>query len=319
MQYFNHQTHTHQSMITETNHNIIKNHSCAFTVDVEDGVSIAMRDAFGIESPQTDRVVTNTERILTLLEQHNTIATFFILGKVAEDFPELIKKISNAGHEVGVHGYNHLQFFRMTPIKAYEELMNAKKRLEDLTGNAVTGHRAPAFSITPKTAWGLDVIAKCGFSYDSSIMPIKAKQSGWNGFPKDIVKVLTKEHNSLIEVPVSTVKLLGLQIPFSGGSYFRLLPFSVSKKAFAIHSKVRPTIHYMHPYELDVVAYPDYYFDALKQSSWLKELKMRSYWVNRNTIYNKLEQLLPMYSFTTMSNVIKDYKDNGLLKTIELL
>src|SRR5690625_2741876 len=149
-----------------------KDMKSTFTVDIEDGVSIAMRDAFSVESEQTTRVVGLTQKILGLLDNYNTKGTFFVLGQVAEKFPEIVREIAEEGHELGVHGYNHLQFFRMTQEQAFEELDRAKKLIEDISGCEVFGHRAPAFSITPETEWGLDVIAEVGFTYDSSIMPI---------------------------------------------------------------------------------------------------------------------------------------------------
>ena len=283
----------------------------AFTVDVEDGVSIAMRDVFGINSPQSDRVFTNTQRVLNLLAEYNTYGTFFILGKVAEDFPELVRQIDNAGHEIGVHGYHHLQFHRMTPRSAREELIGAKHLLEDLTGKEIKGHRAPAFSITPKTAWALDVIADCGFTYDSSIVPINGDLLGWPAFPENIINIQTILNRHLIEVPVSTIKILRSSLPFSGGGYLRLFPFFLIKHAFKIHSKSLPTILYMHPYELDSSRYPDYYFHAMRRTSLWKRIRMRSNWLNRKTMALKLKYLLSRYAFTTMSDIIDKAKDNA--------
>lgn len=293
------------------------NYTSAFTVDVEDGVSIAMRDVFGISTRQTDRVVVNTRKILGLLENHNTRATFFVLGKVAEDFPFLVKEISAGGHELGVHGYNHFQFFRMTPDEALKELTEAKKLLEDISGNKIIGHRAPAFSINPSTSWAFDIIAECGFEYDSSIMPIKGSQYGWPGFPKGITQVKTKSGNNLTVVPISTIKIIGKEIPFSGGGYLRLFPFQFTNYAFRVKRRKIPNILYIHPYELDTTRYPDYYFKALKKESFSTQLKMRSNWVNRVKTFSKLEKLLLKNSFSTLKEVIqKASKDRGFGKEI---
>jgi len=292
--------------------------NAAFSVDVEDGVSIAMRDAFGVQSPQTDRVVVNTQKILDLLAAHQVQGTFFILGEVAEEFPGLIKKIATAGHEIGVHGYNHLQFFRMTRQQATEELSSAKKLLEDLSGQEAKGHRAPAFSVTPQTEWALDVIAECGFTYDSSIIPIDGSRYGWPGFTKEIVQLRTKNGNHLIEVPISTIAVLGREVPFSGGGYLRLFPFVFTKNAFKKNGKKRPTIHYMHPYELDTTRYPEYYFEELRKVPKVKALKMRSYWINRSTIYGKLEKLLTSFHFTTIAMLIQQAKQEQKIELVEL-
>lgn len=278
-----------------------------FSVDVEDGVSIAMRNVFGKVIPQTQRVLHATEKILGLLEKHNTIGTFFILGKVAEDFPKLVRRIAKEGHELGVHGYNHLVFNKMTSALAQEELSSAKKLLEDLSGAPVLGHRAPAFSISPKTPWAFDVLSSCGFTYDSSIMPIKAKRYGWPNFPYDPCEVIDEFNNSIIEVPIRPMQFLGKSIPYSGGSYLRLLPFSAVKLGFSKNPD--KSILYIHPYELDTSRYPKEYFDELEKQSWLTQLKMRSMWINRGNTYSKLDQLLSRYSFSSMSNFISSYQE----------
>jgi len=276
----------------------------AFTVDVEDGISIAMRDAFSVETEQTDRVVGLTTDILNLLSEKEVKGTFFVLGQVAEVFPDLVKDIATRGHELGVHGYNHLQFFRMPPEQAFEELSTAKKRIEDLTGSRVYGHRAPAFSITPETEWGLDVIANAGFTYDSSIMPIKGSRYGWPGFPKDIHVVRTPNGSELVEVPLSVYPVFGKDVPVCGGGYLRLFPYQFTRRVFDKIRTKRPVIIYMHPYELDTERYPGYYFQEMSKAGILKQIKMRSMWVNRKTIRPKLSALLDRGSFDTMHNLV---------------
>jgi polysaccharide deacetylase family protein (PEP-CTERM system associated) len=284
----------------------------AFTIDVEDGVSIAMRDVFGQASPQTERVVRCTGQILELLARHDAQATFFILGQVAEKFPGLVRKIAAAGHEIGVHGYDHWQFFKLTPNQAKEELTRAKQILEDVSGQAVYGHRAPAFSVIPNTDWALDVIAECGFAYDSSIVPISGRRYGWPGFPKNIVRLRTAQGNRLIEAPVSAVRIFSRELAFSGGGYLRLFPFFFTRWAFGKQTKQRPVILYLHPYELDTARYPDYYFAAMKEAPLLTQLKMRSNWLRRNTVSSKLSHLLKTYPFTTMQNVIASVSEQPL-------
>jgi len=275
-----------------------------FTVDVEDGISIAMRDVFGTHVPQTDRVVRCTRAVLDLLDEQQIKGTFFTLGKVAEDFPNLVHDIARRGHEVGVHGYHHLLFNQMTPAQARGELSQAKARLEDLIGQAVRGHRAPAFSISPETAWGLDVIAECGFAYDSSIMPVASGRYGWPGFPADMIQVKTKGGRTLVEVPISTLSWRDKRLPFSGGSYLRLLPLWFLKKAFDRTNREKPVILYMHPYEVDTERYPAYYFEALRAVPVLTRLKMRSMWWNRNATLPKLRALLQRTSFVRMDELI---------------
>jgi len=279
----------------------------SFTIDVEDGVSLAMRDIFYRDMEQTDRVVKHTGRVLDLLARYETKGTFFVLGMVAERFPGLIKQIAQEGHELGIHGYNHYQFFRMTPEEAFKELSDAKDRVEDLTGVKVLGHRAPAFSITPETKWGLDVIARAGFTYDSSIMPVKGRRYGWQGFSKEITTIRTESGRTLVEVPMSVGKFLGKELPVCGGGYLRLFPFRFTKKMFERIGSERPVIVYMHPYELDTERYPDEYFEALKNSKWMKQIKMRSMWINRKNTYCKLEELLKSYPFVPLRQLVDQY------------
>lgn len=293
----------------------MKKKKSAFTVDVEDGVSIAMRDAFSKNTEQTDRVVHLTKKILDLLSENSVNGTFFVLGQVAEKFPGLVKEIAEQGHEVGVHGYNHLQFFRMSPEEAYQELSSARKLIEDLTGSKVYGHRAPAFSITPETKWGIDVIAEAGFEYDSSIMPAKMRRYGWPGFPKTITSIESPSGHKLTEVPLSVLPVLGRDIPVCGGGYLRLFPERLTKLAMRRITKERPAILYIHPYELDTEPYPDYYFDELNRTGFLNRNKMKSMWINRRSVYPKLSSLLTSFSFDTMINVIRDQKSlHGGLK-----
>src|SRR5699024_5438729 len=276
----------------------------AFTVDIEDGVSIAMRDAFSVESEQTTRVVGLTQKILGLLDNYNTKGTFFVLGQVAEKFPEIVREIAEEGHELGVHGYNHLQFFRMTQEQAFEELDRAKKLIEDISGCEVFGHRAPAFSITPETEWGLDVIAEVGSTYDSSIMHIDGIRYGWPGFRKNIHSLVTPAGKNLVEVPLSTVSILGKEVPVCGGGYLRLFPYQFTKIAFDKILNDRSVIVYLHPYELDTSRYPDYYFDQLKKAGFLRRNKMKSMWINRKSIYPKLSRLLQNYTFGKMIDLV---------------
>lgn len=286
----------------------------AFTIDVEDGISIAMRDAFSVESPQTDRVIHLTEKILELLSRRGVKGTFFILGVVAEEFPDLVKRIASENHELGVHGYNHLQFFRMNRDKAFQELDRAKKLIEDISGKEVYGHRAPAFSITPETKWGLDVIAEAEFEYDSSIMPISGIRYGWPGFPENICHIKTSEGYDLTEVPMSVVKLPGKRIPVCGGGYLRLFPEWITKKAFESITEERPAIVYIHPYELDTERYPEYYFNELKKSGFLRRNKMKSMWINRKSVYSKLSSLLEKYEFEPLINIIRSNRPEEVIQ-----
>ncbi len=287
----------------------MRKHPICFTVDVEDGISLSMRDNFNTPMEQTTRVVTSTTQILDLLDEHQVKGTFFTLGQVGQKFPELIKDIVNRGHEMAVHGFDHWTFDKMTPEKAFEEISSAKKLLEDIGGQEITGHRAPAFSITPKTAWGLEIIQKAGFKYDSSILPANLGAYSWSGFHKELCIIEWADGRSIVEVPISTVKLANREIPFSGGGYYRVLPNWLLKKLFYQYTGKQTAIHYMHPYEIDTERYPDYYFEALKKAPLKRSLKMRSYWLKRKYIPGKLSNLFKEFEFIRMDEYVKKNAD----------
>lgn len=275
-----------------------------FTVDVEDGISLSMRDNFNHPMDQTNRVFTLTSKILDQLDAHNVKATFFTLGQVGQKFPELIKDIVNRGHEMAVHGFDHWTFDKMTPEKALDEISRAKKLFEDLTGVEVTGHRAPAFSITKKTAWGLNVIAEAGFKYDSSILPANLGKHSWAEFKKDICRLNLENGNSIIEIPISTINLRNKEIPFSGGGYFRLMPKWLIQRLYQTYTEKQTAIHYMHPYEIDPDRYPDYYYAALRKASFGLSLKMRSFFLNRKKTPQKLSMLFSNFDFIRMDEYV---------------
>ena len=280
----------------------------AFSIDVEDGVSIAMRDRFGTKVPQTTRVVAQTRRILDLLADSDTRATFFVLGEVAETFPDLVREIDSGGHEIAVHGYHHIVFSKMEPDQARDEVLRAKHLLEDLTGKPIIGHRAPCFSISEPTAWALDVLLEAGFAYDSSIMPCSGVGYGWPGQTLAISKIDTPKGRSITEVPLTVASILGKKVPALGGSYFRLLPYWMCNRILKSTEKVRPAVVYLHPYELDSERYPDYYFKQLRNSSFSTQLRMRSFWLRRKSLESRYARLLDEHSFCPIRDLISTWE-----------
>lgn len=279
-------------------------HLNAFSVDVEDGISIAMRDRFGKMIPQTRRVVDLTGKLLDLLERHRVKGTFFILGQVAEQFPGLVRDIQNSGHEIGVHGHDHHVFHKLTPERAKDELYRGKSVLEDVTGIKMRGHRAPAFSINQNTAWVLDLLLELGFEYDSSIMPCRGVGYGWPGQALDIGPVDTPAGGRIQEVPLSVTSLGGRLVPAVGGSYFRLLPFSVSRAFFRRIQTQRPVIMYLHPYEIDPERYPDFYMEELNKAPLRTRLRMRSFWWRRGSLFGRYERLLSEFRFGRLDRIM---------------
>ncbi len=276
----------------------------AFSVDVEDGISIAMRDRFGQSIAQTERVVRLTHQILDLLARHSVKGTFFVLGQVGESFPELVRKIQSAGHEVGVHGHDHHVYNKLSPAQAREELCRAKEVLEDITGTKMRGHRAPAFSINHTTAWVLDLLIDLGFDYDSSIMPCRGVGYGWPGQSLDIGPISTPNGRQIQEVPLSVTGVGGHLFPGLGGSYFRLLPFAASRALFRRVERQRPVIMYLHPYEIDCEPYPNFYLQELKKAPLKTRLRMRSFWLRRGSVFERYDRLLSEFRFAPIADLL---------------
>ncbi len=278
----------------------------ALTIDVEDYWSIFSRDWLHIEAEPSNVVVRNTEWFLQTLGEHDTKATFFILGEVAKKFPSLIKQIASDGHEIGVHGFLHKQIFKLSKDEFRREVADCKKLLEDITSNQVVGHRAPAFSIMPDTKWALEVLAKEGFKYDSSVFPISGKRYGWPGFSKDICKIDLPSGNNIIEVPMSTITILGKTLPIAGGGYIRHFPYIVTKLAIRHIQETRPVVVYMHPYEIDTEAkvFETKHLPANDQNKVTRLHKMQLR--NRGTVAKKFTRLLSDFKFTTIAKTISE-------------
>ena len=227
----------------------------AFTVDVEDYYQVhAFADR--VDPARWDdyesRVVANTHKVLRILDDHHVRATFFILGWVADRFPQLVRDIRTSGHEIGCHSYWHKRIYTMTPDQFRDDLRLARKTIEDITGEPVVAYRAPSFSITKDSLWALDILIEEGFQYDSSIFPIHHDNygiPGANRFPHRI----EKNGSSLWEFPPSVHRLLNLNIPIAGGGYFRLYPIRLSVRWLSLINRVhhQPFIFYLHPWELD--------------------------------------------------------------------
>jgi polysaccharide deacetylase family protein (PEP-CTERM system associated) len=276
----------------------------ALTVDVEDYHCIVARDWLGRDAKPTGAVVENTVRLLDLFARYQVRATFFILGEVAEAFPQLVRDIAAGGHELGVHGYYHRQIFKLTPAQFREEVSAAKALIERLSGTPVEGHRAPAFSIMPQTAWAFDALAEVGFRYDSSISPIRGRRYGWPDFPLEIHTMNLAGGRELIEAPLSTVSLFGRRVPACGGGYLRHFPAFYTDWAFGRIQRSRPVILYLHPYELESDCSP---LDtsgleafAARRARRFHALQLR----NRKSVKGKITRLLARHRFSPLREVI---------------
>ena len=228
----------------------------AFSVDVEDYFQVAaLAPAISRESWPTReyRVESNTEVILQLCQEKKVRGTFFILGWVAEKSPQLVKRIADAGHEIACHGFSHQLIYTQTQEVFREETLRAKHFLEDVIGKAVTGYRAASFSITRQSLWALDVLIDAGFEYDSSVFPIRHDRYGIPGAAPEPNRITAPSQRTLVEFPMSAATFFGVQVPVSGGGYFRILPYWVTRAGLKqINEKSgRPFTFYLHPWEVD--------------------------------------------------------------------
>lgn len=197
------------------------------------------------------RVERNTEQVLDLFAQAGVLGTFFTLGWVAERHPGLIRRIVAAGHELASHGYDHQRVFRMAPAAFRADIARARDLLEQAGGVAVTGYRAPSFSIDQRTPWAHAILAEAGYAYSSSVAPIAHDHYGWPQAPR--FSFLPVPGSPLVELPVTTARLGRRVLPAGGGGFFRLLPYGVSRWALRQVNREdgRPAILYFHPWEID--------------------------------------------------------------------
>ena len=226
----------------------------ALTVDVEDYFQVSAfkphvsRDEWLSRECRVER---NVDRILEMFARHGAKATFFTLGWVAERSPALIRRIVDAGHEIASHGYDHARVFTMDAAGFAADLARAKGLLEDAAGVAITGYRAPSFSIDKRTPWAHRVLAEAGYAYSSSVAPVVHDHYGWPDALRFAWKPVVAA--PLIELPVTTARLAGRTLAAGGGGFFRLLPYAFSRWAVRqVNALGEPAMIYFHPWEIDV-------------------------------------------------------------------
>ena len=223
----------------------------ALTVDVEDYFQVSAFAPYidRSEWPMREcRVERNVDRILRLLADRSTHATFFTLGWIAERYPQVVRRIVDNGHELASHGYGHLRASDQSEEAFYADVHLAKVLLEDLSGQAVRGYRAPSFSIGERNLWAFECLERAGYRYSSSIYPIRHDHYGMPDAPRFAHAV-----GGLTEIPVTTVRSCRRNWPASGGGYFRLLPYEVSRWLLRRVNREdgQPAIFYFHPWEID--------------------------------------------------------------------
>ena len=226
-----------------------------FSVDVEDYFQV---EAFSDVVPRDRwssyplRVESNTRRLLDLLDERGVEATFFVVGWVAERLPELVREIAARGHELGCHSYWHRLIYKLDRAEFAADTRRAKDVIEQAAGSAVVGYRAPSYSITGASLWALEVLVEAGFTYDSSIFPIRHDVYGIPGAPRGPFRVSTPS-GSIVEYPITTFRIgNGPNLPVGGGGYLRLLPFWYTRFGFErARAENLPLIAYVHPWEID--------------------------------------------------------------------
>ena len=245
------------------------------------------------------RVAESTLRLLDALDRWHTSATFFVLGWVADRQPALVREIHARGHEIACHSYGHRLIYRMGRDAFRDDTRRAKHAIEDAIGARVRGYRAPTFSVVRDTLWALEVLAEEGFAYDSSIFPIHHDRYGIPDALRFPHRVTLPGGEHITEFPITTVRVAGQRLPFSGGGYFRLAPYRLVRGALR-HVNRRegmPAVVYLHPWELD----PKQPRLALRGLSRLR------HYVNLSRTARKLDRLLADFTFAPAGEVLCEH------------
>lgn len=248
-----------------------------------------------------------TEQMLDLFAEYGVRATCFVLGEVAEAFPELVRRIAAGGHEIGVHGWHHHRLFQLEPSEFRESLARAKTLMEELSGRPVCGYRAVAMSISRETLWAYDVVAELGFTYSSSIYPFRGPCYGVPDAPVGTHRVPTACGAFLLEIPLSVIRFGPVRVPALGGGYLRHLPVGYSLLALrALEWEGRPAVVYLHPYELDTDAGPDLLPAQLTNDERRRLARfVHGQYRNRHLTESKVRKILGSASFAPLEEVFR--------------
>lgn len=269
-------------------------------VSMVNGLSVDVEDYFHAEALNAyigrnkwdslqSRVVDTTRRVLELLAEHKVHGTFFVLGWVATRFPHLVGEIRSFGHEVACHSYWHRLVYHLSPEEFREDTLQAKHAVEDAAGVEVIGYRAPSFSVTRRSSWALQILCELGFRYDSSIFPVRHDLYGIPDHPRFACHHGEPQKWDIVEFPISTWRLLGVNLPFGGGGYLRILPPVYTRFGFRRVGRVerRPVIVYFHPWEIDP-----------HQPRVRVPLRSRiRHYTNLSRMQNRIAELLRAYKF----------------------
>ena len=270
----------------------------ALTIDVEDYFQVS---AFAPYISRFDwdsrecRVERNVNRILELLDSYQTKATFFTLGWIAERYPHVVRLIVAQGHELASHGYGHERASDQSEAVFYADIHLAKVILEDISGCEVRGYRAPSFSIGAGNLWAFDCLVRAGYCYSSSIYPIKHDHYGMPDSPRFVYQA----RPGLIEIPITTVRMFKRNLPSSGGGYFRLLPYALSRWMLGRVNAVdhEAGVFYFHPWEIDT---------AQPRVAGISRMTRFRHYVNIHRMENRLKHLLTDFNWGRMDQIFLD-------------
>jgi polysaccharide deacetylase family protein (PEP-CTERM system associated) len=267
----------------------------ALTIDVEDYFQVSAFAPYITRSEWNTRecrIERNVNQILDMLACHDTKATFFTLGWVAERYPEMLRRIVREGHELASHGYGHERVSEQSEAAFFADIQLAKILLEDVSGCAVLGYRAPSFSIGKKNLWAFDGLLRAGYRYSSSVYPIRHDHYGMPESPRFSYEV----RPGLTEIPITTLRLLGRNLPSSGGGYFRLLPYALSRWMLrqVNHKDGESGVFYFHPWEIDM---------GQPRIAGINQKTRFRHYVNIARMPGRLDQLLGDFKWGRMDHI----------------
>jgi polysaccharide deacetylase family protein (PEP-CTERM system associated) len=278
-----------------------------FTVDVEEFYHLNFPSLRRLSGQLPDgQIVKNVHDLLAVCARYGAQATFFFLGSVAEQYPELVRLVQAEGHEIASHGYGHQLVYQQSRIEFYEDVKKSINILQNITGLAVKGYRAPSWSISTATPWAYEVLLELDIKYDASLFPFRTFLYG-DGLAPVNPYVRLIDGRRLYEVPATVLEILGLRVPFGGGFYFRFFPYWMTRLAtHFVNRQERPVIFYLHPREID-------------QTQPRLSLPLRDYfisYINLSGTFNKLERILKsnstvgVYQYLELTGLLDDNKND---------
>ncbi|HVP31975.1 MAG TPA: XrtA system polysaccharide deacetylase [Myxococcota bacterium] len=284
----------------------------ALSVDLEEYFQVSnLSSVIGRErwDGLPSRVEASTRRMLDAFDEHGQRATFFTLGWVADRNPRLVREIAERGHELACHGYAHELVYELGPERFRADLRRSRAAIEQASGRSLSGYRAPSYSITRASLWALPILVEEGFRFDSSIFPVRHHRYGIPGFERAPVRLDLPGGGSIVEFPLTTLRLGPLTLPMAGGAYLRLLPAWLFRWGFGrLAGSGFPTVLYLHPWEID----PEQPIQPVgRRVRW-------NHYHNLDRMEERLRTLLERYRFAPMGEVLGALEVSGRMGSLRL-